>query len=314
MSIINLIAAFGGGAFAASIGALPAFIMTGVFAVVGAVAGMCGAGPASDILVNYFAFGSFFGPHIAFAGGVAAAAYAKKKGISENGADIATACAGYNAPDVLLVGGVFGVIGFLFKTFVVDYLFAGDISARLMTDGPGFTVFCSAILVRLIFGGKLRTGDKVISRGGALGNTIVIGIFYSLVVAGVYFAGISALMANEAYGFQSIPEAITTYGGLYHVLIFGMAAVGLIFAEIGQPFFGCHHIVIIAAETAVQCYNNTGNAWMAVIMAIVFGTISAIICDVETNLINSGTDSHIDGPACAILIMTFAVNACFPAM
>ena len=28
MSIINLIAAFGGGAFAASIGALPAFIMT----------------------------------------------------------------------------------------------------------------------------------------------------------------------------------------------------------------------------------------------------------------------------------------------
>lgn len=79
MSIINLIAAFGGGAFAASIGALPAFIMTGVFAVVGAVAGMCGAGDASNILVNYFAFGSFFGPHIAFAGGVAAAAYAKKK-------------------------------------------------------------------------------------------------------------------------------------------------------------------------------------------------------------------------------------------
>ena len=43
MSIINLIAAFGGGAFAASIGALPAFIMTGVFAVVGAVAAVIGA-------------------------------------------------------------------------------------------------------------------------------------------------------------------------------------------------------------------------------------------------------------------------------
>ena len=78
MSILGLIAAFGGGVFAAAIGALPAFIMTGVFAVVGAVAGMCGAADASNILVNYFAFGSFFGPHIAFAGGVAAAAYAKK--------------------------------------------------------------------------------------------------------------------------------------------------------------------------------------------------------------------------------------------
>lgn len=300
MSIINLIAAFGGGAFAASIGALPAFIMTGVFAVVGAAVSMAGAADAGNILVNYFAFGSFFGPHIAFAGGVAAAAYAKKKGISDNGADIATSCAGHNAPDVLIVGGIFGVIGFLFKEFVVMNLFAGTISPRLVTDAPGITVFLSAILVRLVFGGKLRTGDKTISQGGALGNTIVIGICYSLLVAGVYFAGL-----------EVVP--IETFAGSYHVLIFGMAAIGLVFAEIGQPFFGCHHIVIIAAETAVQCYNNTGNAWMAVIMAIVFGTISAIICDVETNLINSGSDSHIDGPACAIFIMTFVVNACFPA-
>ena len=300
MSIFNLIAAFGGGAFAASIGALPAFIMTGVFAVVGAAVSMAGAADAGNILVNYFAFGSFFGPHIAFAGGVAAAAYAKKKGISDNGADIATACAGHNAPDVLIVGGIFGVIGFLFKEFVVMNLFAGTISPRLVTDAPGITVFLSAILVRLVFGGKLRTGDKTISQGGALGNTIVIGICYSLLVAGVYFAGL-----------EVVP--IETFAGSYHVLIFGMAAIGLVFAEIGQPFFGCHHIVIIAAETAVQCYNNTENAWMAVIMAIVFGTISAIICDVETNLINSGSDSHIDGPACAIFIMTFVVNACFPA-
>lgn len=300
MSIFNLIAAFGGGAFAASIGALPAFIMTGVFAVVGAAVSMAGAADAGNILVNYFAFGSFFGPHIAFAGGVAAAAYAKKKGISDNGADIATACAGHNAPDVLIVGGIFGVIGFLFKELVVMNLFAGTISPHLVTDAPGITVFLSAILVRLVFGGKLRTGDKTISQGGALGNTIVIGICYSLLVAGVYFAGL-----------EVVP--IETFAGSYHVLIFGMAAIGLVFAEIGQPFFGCHHIVIIAAETAVQCYNNTGNAWMAVIMAIVFGTISAIICDVETNLINSGSDSHIDGPACAIFIMTFVVNACFPA-
>ena len=300
MSIFNLIAAFGGGAFAASIGALPAFIMTGVFAVVGAAASMAGGADAGNILVNYFAFGSFFGPHIAFAGGVAAAAYAKKKGISENGADIATACAGYNAPDVLIVGGIFGVIGFLFKELVVMNLFAGTISTRLVTDAPGITVFLSAILVRLVFGGKLTTASDSISKGGAFGNTIVIGICYSLVVAGVYFAGL-----------EVVP--METFAGSYHVLIFGMAAVGLVFAEMGQPFFGCHHIVIIAAETAVQCYNNTNNAWMAIIMAIIFGTISAVICDVETKLINSGTDSHIDGPACAIFIMTFVVNTCFPA-
>ncbi len=302
MSILNLIAAFGGGVFAAAIGGLPAFILTGVFAVVGAVAGMCGAADASNVLVNFIAFGSFFGPHIAFAGGVAASAYAKKKGITENGADIATANAGFNSPDVLVVGGVFGVIGFLFKELVVANLFAGTISPRLVTDAPGFTVFCSAILVRLLFGGKLKTGNNAISKGSAFTNVLVIGVSYSLLVAGVYLAALEAGVPAE------------TFAGSYHVLIFGMAAVGLVFAEIGQPFFGCHHIVIIAAETVVQCYNTTGNMWMALIMAVVFGTISAIICDVETNLINSGSDSHIDGPACAILIMTFVVNACFPVL
>ena len=42
MSIINLIAAFGGGIFAASIGGVPAFIFTGVFSICAAVAAMCG--------------------------------------------------------------------------------------------------------------------------------------------------------------------------------------------------------------------------------------------------------------------------------
>ena len=116
MSILGLIAAFGGGVFAAAIGGVPAFIMTGVFSIVGA------------------------------------AAYAKKKGVSENGADIVSALAGLNEPDVLLVDGVFGVIGYLFKELVIANLFAGTISPRVITDAPGITVFCSAILVRLIFG------------------------------------------------------------------------------------------------------------------------------------------------------------------
>jgi hypothetical protein len=302
MSILTILAAFGGGAFAASIGALPAFIMTGVFSVVGAVAAMCGAGDASNILINYFAFGPFFGPHIAFAGGVAASAYAKKKGITQNGADIASALGGLQEPSVLLVGGIFGVIGLLIKELIVANLFGGTISARLVTDGPGFTVFVSAIIARLVFGGKLRTGSNTISQGKALSNTIVIGITYSLIVAGLYLAAVNAGVPVEGFG------------GVYHVLIFGLAAIGLIFAEFGQPFFGCHHIVIIAAEATVQSYANTQNLYLALIMGVIFGTISALICDIETNLINSGSDSHIDGPATAILIMTFAVNACFPAL
>jgi len=300
ISILCLIAAFGGGVFAAAIGAVPAFIMTGLFSVVGAVAGMCGAGDASNILLNYFAFGSFFGPHVAFAGGVAASAYAKKKGITENGADINTALAGLTQPSVLLVGGLFGVIGYLFKELVVVNLFAGTISSRLVTDGPGFTVFCSAIIARLVFGGKLRTGTESISKGKVLSTTLVIGIGYSLVVGGIYLGAVQAGVPLDAFG------------GAYPSLIFGLAAIGLVFAEMGQPFFGCHHIVIIAAEAAVQSYATTGSLYTALLMSVIFGTVSAMICDIETKVLNSGTDSHIDGPACAILIMTFVVNACFP--
>ena len=302
MSILGLIAAFGGGVFAAAIGGVPAFIMTGVFSIVGAVAGMCGAAGASNILINYFAFGSFFGPHIAFAGGVAAAAYAKKKGVSENGADIVSALAGLNEPDVLLVGGVFGVIGYLFKELVIANLFAGTISPRLITDAPGITVFCSAILVRLIFGGKLKTGSEFMSKGKTFTTTLVIAFSYSLVVAGVYAAAVGA----------GVP--VEDFGGLYHVLIFGLAAVGLTFAVAGQAFFGCHHIVIIAAEAAVQSYATTGNAYMALAMGVIFGTISGLLADIAGTSINSGTDSHIDPPATAIFIMTFVVNAIFPVL
>lgn len=300
IEILSLLAAFGGGVFAAAIGGLPAFIMTGVFSVVGAVAGMCGAGDASNILLNYVAFGPFFGPHIAFAGGVAASAFAKKKGILENGTDTATALAGFNEPSVLLVGGVFGVIGFLFKELVVANLFAGTISNRLITDAPGFTVFCSAILARLVFGGKLRTGTEVISKGKPLTTTLLIGICYSLVVGGIYTGAIQAGVPVEAFG------------GVYPTLIFGLAAVGLVFAEMGQPFFGCHHIVIIAAEAAVQSYASTQNLYLALLMSVVFGLIAALLADFEGHFFNSGTDSHIDPPAFAILIMTFVVNACFP--
>ena len=62
VSILYVIAAFGGGMFAAAIGGVPAFILTGVFSILGSAAGMCGAAEASNLLLNYFAFGPFFGP------------------------------------------------------------------------------------------------------------------------------------------------------------------------------------------------------------------------------------------------------------
>ena len=57
MDILALIAAFGGGIIGAYMGALPAFIMTGIYALVGGV--LTAAGVGGDVAVNYLAFGSF---------------------------------------------------------------------------------------------------------------------------------------------------------------------------------------------------------------------------------------------------------------
>ncbi|TKX52023.1 hypothetical protein EXE44_19465, partial [Halorubrum sp. SS7] len=65
-------------------------------------------------------FGAITGPHIVFAGGVAASAYAGKKYPDMNPAD-----GGYHfgkdityafgtKPDILAVGAIFGVVGMLF--------------------------------------------------------------------------------------------------------------------------------------------------------------------------------------------------------
>ena len=289
IDIFALVAAFGGGVFGASVGALPAFILTGVVAIIGGIASV--AAPGADY-VTYMAFGSFLGPHVAFAGGVAAAAYAKKIGASENGADIATSCNGYGNPSILAVGGVFGIIGYIIAA-IVAFVFGGLIP-NVFTDNPGMTVFISGCIARLAFGKRGLLSDASVraplSKGGALGNMLLISIGYAIVVSGVY-----VVLAGTV-------EDVAILGS-YHVVIFGLAAVSLVFAEMGQALYGWHHIGIISAEAAMAGY-AMGGAGMAMILGIVMGLVAGILQDFETCFLNSDVDSHIDGPAFAIFILS----------
>ena len=136
-------------------GALPAFILTGVIAIAGSVAAMAGG---ADMTVGFIAFGSYLGPHIAFAGGVAASAYAGRTKKLGSGTDILSCLNGLADPATLLVGGVFGVIGFLIHYLIGTVL-------HLNTDLPGFTVILSAVIARLVFGsggliGKAAPGES----------------------------------------------------------------------------------------------------------------------------------------------------------
>jgi len=157
-----LIAAFAGGCFGAAIGALPAFCFTGFAVIAGEAANLVGVttqGSAVELgasgLTNLVGFGPVFGPHIAFAGGAAAAAYAAKKegamppqedGGYHPGKDIAYALG--TRPDVLAVGGVFGIFGALSNNVLATFSPVGF-------DTIAFTVFFSALLHRIVFGYSL---------------------------------------------------------------------------------------------------------------------------------------------------------------
>ena len=299
MDILALVAAFGGGAFAASIGALYSFIMTGFLAIAGAVAAMAGA---ADLAVGNIAFGSFFGPHVAFAGGVAAAAFAaNKKNLIDGGADIVTPLNGTADASVIIVGGVFGVLG-----YIIQYVYGGILG--LNTDTVAMTVATLGIVVRLVFGntgliGKYEgNGPRTwISGGSVLVYNIVLGASVGLLVGGVGTSLINAVgMDNAALITANFPS-----------ICFGIAAVTLILAEFGLAGPTTHHIALPAANAAVLSAVKTGNLWMGVAMGIVWGVICSIVGDFMGNTFNSHADSHIDPPACTIFTMTFIIFALF---
>ncbi|WP_435333068.1 hypothetical protein [Haloarchaeobius sp. TZWWS8] len=169
--VVLLIAAFAGGAFGASLGALPAFIFTGFMVIAGEAVNILGrtvgqstGGDAATLgsvgITGSIAFGPVFSPAISFAGGAAAAAYAAKKGYIDSGFDYHNAkdigFALGTRPDVLVVGGVFGILGLVLTRI--------SIAVSAPWDPIALAVVLSALIHRAAFGYSI-VGDV---KGGIL--------------------------------------------------------------------------------------------------------------------------------------------------
>ena len=124
--LLSALAAFGAGTLATAMGAVNAFIMTGIIAIVGGMI-QCSGIAESGALYSIVAFGTFFGPHMSFAAGAAAAGYARKIGKLDNGCNLGLGLASLGEPSVLAVGGVFGVIAWAIGTYVIPAIFGGII-------------------------------------------------------------------------------------------------------------------------------------------------------------------------------------------
>lgn len=307
MDIFSILAAFGGGAFGAAVGALPAFIMTGIVALIGTAIGL---GSGVDMITGNVAFGAFFGPHVAFAGGVAAAAYAARKnnmlaggnlgggdvavaspqGIT-NGADILYSLNGTGDWTVLGIGGIFGILGLL-----INHLYANILA--FPTDTVAMTVATSGLIVRFLIGrtgllGKYegREPRAYVAKGNELIYHIVLGLMVGLVVC---YTG--EILKNAGVSIEILQ-------GSYPGFVFAISATSLIFAQMGFTSPTTHHISITAAYAFVW----SGNPLIGVIVAI----IASILGDIFVKTVNSHADSHIDPPACTIFILSFIIFIAF---
>lgn len=285
------IAAFAGGAFGAAIGALPAFIFTGFSVIAGEAAGLgIGEGELTAEAGAYtglVGFGPVFGPHISFAAGAAAAAYAAKKGYIDDGKNILWA-AGTNNMDVLIVGGIFGMIG---------HGGWGLLEAiQFPMDNIALMVFLSALIHRIAFGYSI-IGEITGKNGFDVGpwerdEEEAPGIWlpwqYKWANVGLLGA-IGGILGGYLF-------VIT--GSM--VLGFGISAASLIVLQAGTDNFPVtHHITLpgsVGALGALPLYGEVG----AVVFGLIFGVFGALAGEFCNRVFYMHGETHVDPPAFAI--------------
>lgn len=311
LSLWLVIGAFGGGFFGAAIGALNAFIFTG-FTVIAGVAYLSATG--DGWFLDNVAFGAVFGPHIGFAGGVAAAAFAKRQGLFEDAKDIGSGLVGLANPVVLIVGGVFGIVGLLLVT-ALNELGVAALNfphAEAYTDSIALTVALSNIIARVIFGkagviGKLSEEAKARGRFVADGANVWVPFQKDWGMAAVLGVG-----AGAASAFMVVAATAADIPGQAVVLGFGISAASLMFLTFGKDCPVTHHMTLPAAVATAQMLAAGATFDVAILVGLVFGAIGALLGEFFARLFLIHGDTFIDPPANAIWAATtlaFAVGA-----
>lgn len=311
-----ILAAFAGGAFGAAIGALPAFIFTGFMVMAGETATIIN--PDIDFITGSIAFGPVFGPHISFAAGAAASAYAAKKGYLQTGfvyheaKNIAFALG--PKPDVLLVGGLFGILGYWISTI--------SAALSLPWDSIALGVVLSAVAHRMFFKYPLL-GD---APNGRLNMTP---FEEEASRPGLEAAGSGEtlphptprLLVEPWLGHQYKWGDVSFLGAVVGVLAafitaetgsvflpFGISAATLLFLNCGVPKIPVTHHISLVASTAVAAAGVTEMSLAVPLMlGGLFGLIAALFGELTQRIFYAHADTHLDPPAAAIVLGTLLI-------
>ncbi|MFC6825485.1 hypothetical protein [Halopelagius fulvigenes] len=319
-----IIAAFAGGAFGAALGALPAFVFTGFMVIAGEAASIANADAGA--ITGSVAFGAPFSPAISFAGGAAAAAYAAKRGYMQSGFDYHNAkditFALGTKPDVLAVGGVFGILGYwltvLSSTFALPY------------DAIAMGVTLSALLHRIAFGypiiGEVR-GDGILDMSPfereelrPVGDQSATATEESRTPTD---GGQETRLAVEPWlphqyewgGVAAISLVAGLFGGYIAMvtgstfLAFGISAASLLFLNLGvERIPVTHHMTLPASAAAIAVTGGgDGSLLVALLWAGAFGLVSGLFGELFQRVFYAHGDTHWDPPAAAIVFGSFLV-------
>jgi len=278
--LYGVLAAFGGGVMGAALGALPMFIMMGFVGFIGAALQMSGAGTLS-MFTGDVIFGALTGPQIAFGGGVAAAAFAAhRKELLDTGSDILTPLYKTNSAAVILTGGIFGSLGYLFHSWLTSVGYPGNPVAT--------SLLLSGILARILFGHKgLATKRSVKEKELA-----------ELKKASRKKTGFLNMKASEmnlviaigiglVFSYAALKTGVAEFG-------FYFSAASLILLQFGYSVPLTHHITLTCSIAALK----TGNIWIGVAFAV----IAWIVAELWQNYVNAKDDTWLDTPSGSIAI------------
>lgn len=337
--VFAIIAALGGGAFGAAIGALPSFIFAGFLVIAGAVE------QATTGSTTFYsaAFGPFFGPHVGFAGGCAAHAYAAKYTDLQSHPDWAYHDAkniliplGAHT-DILAVGALFGAGAQALK-LATD--FVTGLSASYGFAHVAWIVVASAFVHRAVFGyplignrekvsnrllsGEIPEGDEPATDGGEVTTTERLDatswLSFDIHEAEPHlpwqFNWRDVLMLGGLVGLASGYISIIT-GNPW--LTFGISAASLVILQTDVGFrydedragtIVTHHITLpsaVAALAAVQGGVLGGSVALAMAWALVFGVLGAFFRELTERLFYAWADTHLDAPAFSITITVLLI-------
>ena len=321
-TIEAVLAGLAGGALGAAIGGLPALGLAGVLVVVGEAVDVLGAALAEETMANPAAFagagltdtvglGPALGPHVAFAGGVAAAAYAGRHGGVDtewpfHAAKDVTRPLG-SAPDVLIAGAIFGAVGVLFTRLAAGL--------SLPVDPVAFAVVLSAVGHRLAFGYPLlgRLDGDVLDmspfaegerREGTEGGGATAGRYVVEPWQPSHYAWYQVVGLGIAVGLVAAYLGQVT-GSAF--LAFGVALALAVFRSLGLDRVPLvHHVALPAGIAALALAGQP--AWVAVLVGGVFGVFGAVVGELAARTLYAHADTYLD-PGFASILVTSVVLA-----